>query len=160
MKDYILSDEIVFNAKPDAVPYNYRISYKIAQICLVVATCCGRGGCSLVKLHMISAGLSTNLEYIQLREFAYDRLTVYPIVRFDPAVNRAVKYALADNLIVQQQNGLFKLSTKGKQLVTNIRVHSDLMTNEKCSLEELSDKLREDKIKSLMGTWRYFDVEN
>lgn len=30
-------DDIVFNAKPDAVPYNYRISYKVTQLCLIMA---------------------------------------------------------------------------------------------------------------------------
>ena len=28
--------DIVFNAKPDAVPYNYRISYKVTQLCLIM----------------------------------------------------------------------------------------------------------------------------
>jgi hypothetical protein len=34
--------DIVFNAKPDAVPYNYRISYKVTQLCLIMRIC-GRG---------------------------------------------------------------------------------------------------------------------
>ena len=51
MDNYLLTNEIIFDSKPDAVPYNYRISYKIAQICLIVAkSCSGRAGCSLVKL--------------------------------------------------------------------------------------------------------------
>ena len=51
MDTYLLADKIVFDSKPDAVPYNYRISYKMAQICLVIAKSCrGRAGCSLVKL--------------------------------------------------------------------------------------------------------------
>ena len=31
MDNYLLTNKIIFEAKPDAVPYNYRISYKIAQ---------------------------------------------------------------------------------------------------------------------------------
>lgn len=45
--------DIVFDAKPDAVPYNYRISYKVAQICLVLFICSRGAVCSLIKLHMI-----------------------------------------------------------------------------------------------------------
>lgn len=48
---------IIFNAKPDAVPYNYRTSYKVTQLCLIMRIC-GRGDvCSLIKLHMISFAL-------------------------------------------------------------------------------------------------------
>lgn len=28
--------DIVFNAKPDAVPYNYRISYKVTQLSKII----------------------------------------------------------------------------------------------------------------------------
>lgn len=48
---------IVFDAKPDAVPYNYRISYKVAQLCLIMRICGWGDVCSLVKLHMISFAL-------------------------------------------------------------------------------------------------------
>lgn len=38
--------DIVFDAKPDAVPYNYRISYKVTQLCLIMRIC-GRGDVAL-----------------------------------------------------------------------------------------------------------------
>ena len=52
MEDISLQyDNIVFDAKPDAVPFNYRISYKVTQLCLIMRIC-GRGNvCSLIKLH-------------------------------------------------------------------------------------------------------------
>jgi len=161
MEKYILSDTILFEAKPDAVPYNYRISYKIAQLCLVIAYCCKRCGCSLLKLHMISIGMNTRQDRYELTEFANGRLSSnYTIVRFDPAVNRCIKYAIADGLIKQQLNGLFRLNKKGKKLVEKIKRIDDLMISEKSFLLDLSDKLDEDKIKSLMETWRYSSAEN
>lgn len=161
MKDrYILSDEIIFNAKPDAVPYNYRISYKIGQLCLIFAMCCGRSGCSLFKLHMISTSLYTNEEMHRLKEFSENIISTYPIIRFDPAINRAVKYALADKLIFQQSNGLFRLTEKGKEFVKMIRKDKSIMINEKKFLADLSNKLTEGKIKELMTVWRYSDDSN
>ena len=38
-KDFLMTDLVVFDAKPDAVPYRYRISYKIGQICLILSIC-------------------------------------------------------------------------------------------------------------------------
>ncbi|MED4599681.1 hypothetical protein P9314_03045 [Paenibacillus validus] len=159
-KNFLIADEILFDAKPDAVPYNYRISYKLAQLCLILEMCCGRGGCSLLKLHMISIGLSTNNDMEKLSDFANDRLTNYTIVRFDPAVNHAVKYALAEELFFQQQNGLFRLTKKGKAYVKKIIRNTDLLSNEKRYLFTLSNKLTEEKINNLTSLWRYSNVEN
>lgn len=52
-----LQGDIVFDAKPDAVPYNYRISYKVSQLCLIMYICGWGTSCSLIKLHMISFAL-------------------------------------------------------------------------------------------------------
>lgn len=83
--------DIVFNAKPDAVPYNYRISYKVTQLCLIMRIC-GRGDvCSLIKLHMISFALISQENMRKLVDFA-NGIGSAPIVRFDPSVNRALTY--------------------------------------------------------------------
>ena len=37
MGEFPVQADIVFNAKPDAIPYNYRISYKVSQLCLIFA---------------------------------------------------------------------------------------------------------------------------
>lgn len=86
--------DIIFDAKPDAVPYNYRISYKVTQLCLIMRIC-GRGDvCSLIKLHMISFALISQANMIRLVDFA-EGSGNKPIVRFDPSVNRALTYAIA-----------------------------------------------------------------
>jgi hypothetical protein len=160
LRDYILSDEIIFDAKPDAVPYNYRISYKIAQLCLIMSINCGKGGCSLYKLHMISVGMCTKREMEQLLAFTEGRLANYTVVRFDPAVNRAINYAIADNLVYQQINGLFRLTDKGRNYAKQIYKIEDLLVNEKGFLNKLAGSLSEEMIKTLMSSWRYSNVKN
>jgi hypothetical protein len=86
--------DILFDAKPDAVPYNYRISYKVAQLCLILRICGWRDCCSLIKLHMISFALISSTNMRKLISFTKGVGRV-PIVRFDPAVNRALTYAIA-----------------------------------------------------------------
>ena len=155
LKKILLTDEIVFDAKPDAVPYNYRISYKVAQLCLVISKCCsGRSECSLVKLHIFSSALNTK-EYMKiLEDYLYDRIP-YMLVRFEPSVNRAIKYAIADELIIQLKNGTFRLSEKGKKFVIEIEKDKSLLIKEKQYLNEYSKKLTNDKIDILMSAWRY-----
>lgn len=157
---YILKDEIVFESKPDAVPYNYRISYKIGQLCLILSMCCGRKGCSLMKLHMISSALYTNEEMKRLKDFSEDKVNTYTMVRFDPAINRVVNYAIGDNIIFQQSNGLFRLTEKGKKFAGLIKKEKSIMIKEKKFLEELSSKLTEEKIKELIMVWRNYGTSN
>lgn len=157
---YFLTDEIIFDAKNDAVPYNYRISYKIAQLCLILFTNCGKGGCSLIKLHMISMAMCTNKDMTKILNFAEDSSQTYTLIRFDPAVNRAVKYALADNIIYQQANGYFKLTEKGRTFANSIKKDAELMVREKSFLDKLSNKLTEDRIKNLMSFWREQGANN
>lgn len=160
MDKYILTDEIVFDAKPDAVPYNYRISYKLGQICLIIgSSCSGRSGCSFVKLHIISSALNTRKYMEDLMKYI-DGRTSYTLVRFDPAVNRAVKFALADKLISQLKNGSLKLTDKGKTLLNQIKDDNNLMIREKEYLAKIGNRLTEKKIENLMSVWGYENAKD
>ena len=58
--------------------------------------------CSLIKLHMISFALLSQKNMDNLLEFS-DKTNESVVVRFDPAVNRALTYAVAYGFVVQQQ---------------------------------------------------------
>ena len=159
MRDYLMTNEINFNSKPDAVPYNYRISYKIAQLCLIISkSCSSKAGCSLVKLHVISNALNTQ-KYMKALENYVNEKMGFMLVRFDPAVNRALKYAIADNLIIQLKNGTFKLSGNGKDFVKKIE-NENLLVEEKLFLNRLGLRLTNEKVEQLMALWRYKNAEN
>lgn len=150
---------IVFDAKPDAVPYNYRISYKVTQLCLIMRIC-GRGSvCSLIKLHMISFALISQVNMMRLIEFTEGTGSA-PIVRFDPSVNRALTYAIAYGLIERQQNAKYKLTDRGQRLAEQITVVGDLMIVEISDLNTLSKKLTETKVNEIVDRWRVKDAEN
>ncbi|WMJ22676.1 hypothetical protein RBG61_11850 [Paludicola sp. MB14-C6] len=150
---------IVFDAKPDAVPFNYRISYKVTQLCLIMRIC-GRGDvCSLIKLHMISFALISQINMVRLIEFTEGTGSV-PIVRFDPSVNRALTYAIAYGLIERQQNAKYKLTDHGQRLADQIMVVGDLMVVEIRNLNLLAKKLTETKVNEIVDKWRVKDAEN
>jgi len=150
-----LSADIVFNAKPDAIPYNYRISYKVSQLCLIMSICgWGTGrACSLIKLHMISFALISRDYMKKLIAFAEGENQT-PIVRFDPAVNKALTYAMAYGFIEQQKVGNFILTDCGKQLSGQILLTDDLMVSETEDLNNLAKKLTETRVKQLVDMWR------
>ena len=151
---------IIFDAKPDAIPYNYRISYKISIICLMIYSCCGRRGCSLIKMHIIGSALSDNRFRKKLMTFLNSHLQYNIIIRFDPALNRALEFAIADEMIVQQGNGTYKLTEKGKKLAKAISDDKTIFRSEKEILSEISLGLTEERIEELSERWRYQNAEN
>jgi len=160
-RDLIENHNIVFDAKPDAVPYNYRISYKVSQICLILAkSCWGKSGCLPIKLHMISFALCSKTTMDRLIDFTQNEFVAPPIIRFDPAVNRAVAFAIADNLIFQGNNGKYILTDKGWNLVSKIDKDSTVFVTEKLDLSMLSTKLTDQKIKQLSDVWRNIYAED
>ena len=158
-EQFPIQGDIIFDAKPDAVPYNYRISYKVSQLCLIIYIC-GRGmSCSLIKLHMISFALLSRNNMENLIEFS-DKINESVVVRIDPAVNRALTYAVAYGFIMQQQNGNYKLTDQGKKFAERIKLAGDLMVTEIIELTELSKRLTESRIKKLTEIWRERHAEN
>jgi hypothetical protein len=149
----LLHTDIVFDAKPDAVPYNYRISYKVSQLCLIMRICGWGDVCSLIKLHMISFALISRSNMTKLIEFA-DGTGIAPIVRFDPAVNRALTFAIAYGFVEQQRTGNYKLTERGRRLADQIKLVDDLMATEISDLNTLAKKLTETKVKELIEMWR------
>lgn len=155
VREELLKNGIIFDAKPDAVPYNYRISYKVSIICLMIYKCCGRRGCSLIKMHIIASALADSRFYKKLMKFLDSNLQREFIVRFDPALNRALEYALADGLVVQQANGSYKLSVEGKSLAKEISEDNEILCSEKQILDDISLKLSEERIKEISERWKY-----
>jgi len=153
-EDHLIQSDIVFDAKPDAVPYNYRVSYKVSQLCLIMYICGWQGSCSLIKLHMISFALCTRETMDKLLKFAKGDVASPPIVRFDPAVNRALTFAVAYGFVTQQKSGTYKLTDRGHNYSNQIKLAGDLMIPEIMYLSELSKKLTESKIKELTEIWR------
>jgi hypothetical protein len=157
----LLRGDIIFNSKPDAVPYNYRVSYKVSQLCLIMRICGWGDSCSLIKLQMISFALFSRDNMRKLIEFAENHFfSTPPIVRFDPAVNKALTYAIAYGFVFQQKNGNYKLTERGHNLADQIKMVGDLMVTEISDLTELSKKLTESKIKELTDMWRFQNAEN
>lgn len=156
-KQYILSEKIVFDQKPIAVPYNYRISYRVASLLLIIKFCCSaRSGCSLIKVNIISNMLAKKSSNSDVNSFKNSS----GIVRFDPTVIRGLNYAMAEGLVEQQKDGKFKMTSSGKEYVNEICKQNDLMIKEKEILKRISTSITEDKIKEIMADWRYGYVEN
>lgn len=159
MLDRKYRNDVDFKQRPNPIPYNYRLSYKVSQICLILKLSVARGGVSMTKIQMLASALLSEKEDKQLVNLIKGFSWNY-IVRYDPTVIRALKYAMFDNLVIQQDNEKYKLSDKGKDFVREIQNDETLMTREKDFLNTYSRKLTENMINMLMVQWRYDDARN
>ena len=82
------------------------------------------------------------------------------LIRFDPAVTRAINFALYDNMIFRQTNGLYRLNEKGKKLVETIYCDNELMQQEKALFSRLKNKLHEELIDTISSNWRLSYAKN
>jgi len=158
---FIPNNDIIFEAKADAVPYRYRITYRVALICIIIGKCCGKKGCSAIKLQMICAAtenLKAQTDLLKLIE--RELVSETTLIRFDPAVTRALNFALYDDLIFRQTNGLYRLKEKGKKLVNEIYSDSDLMQQEKALFAKLKNRLHEELIDTISSNWRLIYAKN
>jgi len=107
---------------------------------------------------MISFALFSHGNMKKLIEFTNGEGNI-PLVRFDPAVNKALTYAIAYGFIEQQKSNNFKLTDQGIKLAEKIKLVGDLMVTEIRDLIILAKQLTEGKVKELVEKWRYFYVE-
>lgn len=143
-----------------AVPHSYRIIYKVTQILMIIKNCCTRRkGCSIEKLQIISDAILSEKSFERLKKFI-DGSNNFIVVRFDPVVNRAISYAISEELIIMQKNKLYRLTQKGKKYIESINSDMDIYRHEKSIMSEISCFLTEEKIKELMSDWRFKHVEN
>ncbi len=153
-------ENVRFKHRPNAVPSSYRIIYRITQILLIMKVCCkGKKGCSLEKIQIISDAISYEESLGRLKLFIQGKIEAITI-RYDPSLNRAITYAMAEGLICVQKNKLFKLSEKGKSYIKEIENNEHLYANEKKILKSISTKLTEEMIQKLIMDWRLDYAEN
>lgn len=95
---------------------------------------------------------------INLLDYVNDRKE-YIFVRFDPVVNRAIKYAIGDQLVFQLKNETFQLTEKGKKLVEMVE-KENILVRERSSLNKLGTKLTNAKINQLRSLWRCKNAED
>ncbi len=158
-KTPLLLGDIVFNAKPDAVPFNCRVSYKVTQLCLTLRLCGRSDTCSLIKLQMLSHSLMSTTYMDSLIEFAEGRCSI-PVVRFDPTVNKALMLSIGYGFIVQLKNGSYKLTPNGHNFAERVLLAGDLMTSEISEMKRIGKRLTENHIQGIVDLWRMDNVKD
>ncbi len=139
--------KITFAKKPIPLPAEYRPMYQIAIIVMVLKYCCRGCTSGLQKLHLFSWCLYSEKNMTALKYLIDNNYkTQMPHWAIDPAVNRAIGFAIADGLCELTSNKKYRISTKGLDFVTKIEADAELFVKEKFFLSYIGKQITDEII--------------
>ena len=111
-------------------------------------------------IQIVATALTTDFDMVQLKLFIDGKMPDYSIIKYDPSVNYALQYALAERLITQQNNGKLKLTEIGKNFCKLIMDDNTVLVEEKESLTALRGKITENALQDLRKKWGELNAYN
>ncbi|EJT5918997.1 hypothetical protein P5E48_04545 [Clostridium perfringens] len=145
-----LKDEFLDNIKKVkvvkreiSIPVKYRSLYRLAQILLVMNINGRSNTCSLKKINIIISALDDKEQEVDLHNFLENKLSNPLVVRYDPAINRALSLAYAEQIISVNNTGNFMITDKGKVLVDEIYTKKEIFNEDISVLKRIGKKLTE-----------------
>lgn len=152
-------DKLTFKRKPIPIPIDYRPTYKIIIIILVLKICCNSETSSLLKLHLFSWALKSKKNMSQLKKYVESNYeNEFEVWNIEPALNRALQYAVADKLCELTSTSKYKLTDKGNRFYNTI-IDSDVFEEELIFLKFLGKRKITDKILDEMTKQWKIDYE-
>lgn len=140
-------NEIRFSRRKVPISPELRPMYRISQIVLILYISSTKQTASLLKLQLFNWCLKNEKRYDRLINLK--KTNVFPIIRFDPFLNRALNYGVAMGVFEFNQNtGKFSLTKKGEELAVNI-LSENVFIKEVRFLKDIKKSLSDKYILSL-----------
>ena len=144
-----------FNRRPISLPGDLRPTWRIGLITVLMTQCCRQQRSSLTRLHVLSWA-------IRSKENCEDMLSLISgdlspdslIVRFDPAVNRAIDFAIGEGVMARVDGSRIELTALGKQFAREIFDDTNIYVSEKLLAASLRQKVSETLVDSIFGARR------
>ena len=139
--------EIRFSKKRIPISPELRPIYRISLIMLILYLSSTQQKASLLKLQLFNWALKNESRYDRLLQLK--KTKDFPIVRFDPFLNRALNYGVAMGFLSFNNNtGKFSLTEKGIKFVLKI-ISEDIFEEEKKFLSSIKKSLSDNYILTL-----------
>jgi hypothetical protein len=133
----MLDAPFVFRQRPEPVPGVLRPVWRIPTILLLIKKCWG-GKASLEQLHVLNWAIrdsSGRATFLMLLEGEIDPDDA--IVRFEPALNRALDLALGQKLVYWTEARRLALTERGADLAAAIEADGEVLNEEREFLAEI-----------------------
>lgn len=151
----LYADKITFSKKPISIPPEYRPSYMIGLIVLILKICSQNSKSSLLKLHLINWALKSVENKNSLKKFVLSNYTESSKTwGIEPSLNRALNFSVHEG-ICSIQDGKYKLEIKGEDLYQKIIEDAEYLEEEIEFLNFLGKrKITDNRIESIYKKWQ------
>ena len=141
---------VVFRQRPISVPGDLRPAWRICVIVLLLQKCCRQGRSSTRRLHVLSwAVRDVEVGRALVRAIGGEVPPDTVLVRIEPALNRAVDFAIGEGLIRRQSSDRVELTADGKELAETIMKDTVVLGTEKAFAESIRFNVTEDFVKKM-----------
>ncbi|PST85360.1 hypothetical protein C9I86_19455 [Photobacterium sp. NCIMB 13483] len=143
---------MTFNRKSMPVLPELRPMYKIAKVLIFLKLCSSGNKASLLKLHLFNwAYIDSNR--VKALQLSVEKKELYVGVwGIDPALNMALGFALADQLIEKKANGMYQLTDKGDSFIKESDL-INLFDSEIIEFKKIGKKITESMINNATRRW-------
>lgn len=139
-----------FSPRPSPLAPDLRAEWRLAVIALILKKCWGERA-TLRQLHVLNWAVRTaRSREAFLKMLGRVRNLDDPVVRFEPSLNRALAFALAEELIARDSNGTIRLTAKGGMLADEVMRLRGCLDAEKEFLNNISGKVSQRQIDDLL----------
>jgi len=151
----LYAEKITFSKKPISIPPEYRPSYTIGLIVLILKICCQGSKSSLLKLHLINWALKSNENKESLKKFVLSNYTESSKTwGIEPSLNRALNYSVHEG-VCSIINGKYQLQEKGEVFYSKIVENTEYLNEEIDFLKFLGKrKITDNRIDSIYKKWK------
>lgn len=147
-----LDTAFVFRRRPVALPGDLRPTWRIGLLVLLLSQCCRQQRSSLTKLHVLNWAVRSAIHHAELTSLIEGRISPDQlIVRFDPALNRAIDFAIGEGLVKRVNGSRIELTELGKTFAGEISQDLKLYVTERMLIGEIKNRVSETLIDNIFG---------
>jgi hypothetical protein len=137
---------------PQAIPADMRPKWRIAILLLILAHGSRGAAASLQKIQALSWIVRLPEQWSNFSDAVEGkRGTKNLVIRYDPAMNRAIEYAIAEGLVSIVESGRIACLPKGKTIAQKIAEESEAFRDEITFLSSIRKHVSEDAVSRLLN---------
>lgn len=141
-----------FKRRPISLPGDLRPTWRIGLLTILMTQCCRQQRSSLTRLHVLSWAIRTKENYEDMLALISGDLSPDSIiVRFDPAVNRAIDFAIGEGFMSRVGGSRIELTALGIKFAKEIFGDVNVYATEKSLASSLKQRVSETLVDSIFG---------
>lgn len=147
-----LDAAFLFRRRPVALPADLRPTWRIGLLVLLLCLCCRQQRSSLTRLHVLNWAVRSEANHEDLTALIEGRLSPDQlIVRFEPAFNRAIDFAIGEGLVKRVDGSRIELTESGKAFAEEISKSAEVYVTEKKLAGAIKQKVSETLVDNMFG---------